>query len=201
MHGVDRYQQILRFTKIALPICALMLLSVMFLIAKTPNLNVALPYSDADVPIVLDGMRNARTTGVSDAGSVIDARAELVTPSDASVSMSVFKLDLTSADGAITNVTSYSAEFTNDGAQAWLRDNVVIRSSGGFSIFSDALRGDLDEDFLTSPETVSADGPFGDIKAGKMEMTLASNTQSSRIVFSNGVELTYLPSSAREKPE
>lgn len=188
----------MRLVKIALPLCAFMMLSVMFLLAKSPAANLALPYSNTDEPVILDGMRNARIVGVSDSGAEIDARASEITPDGAAASVKDFALDVTSPDGAQTRLSSDRAEISQNAERATFQDNARITTSGGFEITSDQFNADFNQDRISTPGSVSASGPFGQITAGAMDMTLSSSDQHSRIVFRHGVELVYLPLRARE---
>lgn len=188
----------MRLVKIALPLCAFMMLSVMFLLAKSPAANLALPYSNTDGPMILDGMRNARIVGVSETGTEIDARASEITPDGATASVKDFVLDVTSPDGAQTRLSSDLAEIGQNAQRATFRDHARITTSGGFDITSGQFDADFTKDRISTPGTVSASGPFGQITAGAMDMSLSSSDQHSRIVFRHGVELVYLPLRARE---
>lgn len=194
------YRRVARIIKVILPVTALAMMSVMFLAAKAPVSDLTLPYLDdsqgGDAPA---GMRGARTTGISDTGSIIETTADIVTLDGDFANLWGFDADITDRGGIASRVSSDQARATRDTSRIWLNGNAHLQTSQGIEVQSQAMEADFDRNQLRSPGQIDATAPFGTISAGKMDMQMADGSQNSRIVFSGGVEMLYQPQAAREQ--
>lgn len=186
--------------KVILPVMALAMLSVMFLAAKAPVSDLTLPYLEdgqgGDAPA---GMRDARTAGISDTGSSIEATATSVKMDGAFAELQDFAANITDRAGIASQVSSDNARATRDTTRVWLKGDARLRTSQGFDVQSQAMEADLTRNQVLSPGQIEATAPFGALTAGKMAMHMANGDQGGRIVFSGGVKLLYQPQAAREQ--
>jgi lipopolysaccharide export system protein LptC len=71
---------------------------------------------------------------------------------------------------------------------------VVITTSTGYELATEAMTAKLDRTSLTSDTTVTGHSPAGELTAGAMEITETSEGSGSYVlVLKNGVKLLYQP--------
>lgn len=200
---VDRYSRAVAWLKVALPLAALGILSTLFLLSRVVDPTQAIPFADTEVQ---ERLLNQRVSGPYYSGTTADGDqiafvAESVVtpngftgPSDAE---DVFvKIDL--VDGGTVEVTSLTASIDVAQDISDLTGEVVITTSTGYVVTSDAITARVTQLDIRSPETVFADTPAGDLVAGSMHLTTPEPDAPAQLFFTNGVKLIYLPKQVKD---
>ncbi len=194
---MDRYSRWVAVLKVALPLAALALLSTLFLLSRSVDPEATIPFAHKDV---VDRIRGQQVTGPVYTGVTRSGDELIVTASSASPAIGnapAGAVDLmariTRPDGATIQLNADRGTLDNDTDIAAFRDNVVITTSAGYVITTEALDAELKKIAATSPGEIRGTGPLGDFVAGQMQMSTKSDTGAVRILFKGGVKLIYDP--------
>lgn len=199
----DRYSRTVAWLKVALPLAALGLLSTLFLLSRVIDPTEAIPFADTEVQ---DRLLNQQVTGPYYSGATANGDqiafvADKVTSPNglggASRAEDVF-VKIQMANGTLVNVTSNSAAVNVAEDIANLDGNVVITTSQGYVMTSQALSARVTQLDVRSPDTVLATTPGGDLVAGSMHLTVPEPGAPAQLVFTNGVKLVYQPKEVRD---
>ncbi|MGC3937935.1 LPS export ABC transporter periplasmic protein LptC [Roseobacter sp. EG26] len=189
--------------KVALPLAALGLLSTLFLLARVVDPANSIPFADTEVQ---DRLLNQKVSGpyysgTTSNGDQIAFIAETVTSPNgvtgATQANDVFvKFDL--ANGTRLTVTSLkgAVDVANDTSN--LTGNVVITTSQGYRITTEALVARISSLNVVSPDTVLATTPGGELIAGSMELKSPKADAPAQLIFTNGVKLLYQPKQVKD---
>ena len=199
MATADRYSRVVLWLKVALPLAALAILSTLFFVAETLDPEAAIPYADVDVAKILREQGITRPTfgGVTEDGVAISLFAESIRPTEerqdrltGRTLMAV--LDLPS--GAQISIDSPIGIVDADTEEAILRGGAHLNSSTGYTIETEEIVTSISQASVVAPNTVTANGPPGEITAGQMELTRTETPEPSYLlVFKGGVRLIYTP--------
>ncbi len=194
----DRYSRIVAWLKVILPLAALGLLSTLFLLSRVIDPTEAIPFADTEVQ---DRLLNQQISGPYYSGTSADGDqiafvAEKVTSpgglGQASQAEDVF-VRIEMVGGTEIKVTSDAARVNIANDLANLIGNVVVTTSQGYVMTSQALSARVTVLNLRSPGTVLATTPGGDLVAGAMELSARESGGPAQLVFTNGVKLVYQP--------
>lgn len=196
MAGSQRntYSVIVSWAKIILPMVALGLLSTVFLFSRQIDPEGAIPFADVDLEARLREQRlskpNYATT--TDDGSALTIVAESAAPildgGGGTAENIVARLKRT--DGTTIDMTSDSGMIQGSKSLT-LTGNVAIDTSDGYSLRSDKMISAMNRTDITSPGPITGTGPFGDLQAGRMHLTVPENQDGILAVFEGGVRLIY----------
>ncbi len=198
----DRYSRVVGWLKILLPLLALGILSMLFLVSKDRDPDGTLPYSEVDVRELAREARIGRPaySGVTRDGTIITVSAATARP-DPEHEDGMLIDDLTAileSDGDVrTEVRGGSGRLDSGRDALMLFRDVRITTSTVYSITSDAIEIGLDQTWLESPGPVNAAAPFGSLTAGSLRLDRADDGDQT-LVFKNGVRLLYQPASLSE---
>ncbi len=192
--------------RIALPLVALGLLSMLFLLSREIDPSRALPYATVDAE---DLARDPRITAPRFTSAAPDGTALTLTAATVRIAAGAREtteaLDvdatLRAPDGAERWLSSNSATVDQAAGLLLLRGEVDLRDQAGHRLRSDLLEVALDRSHLVSPGPVTGTGPLGRIDAGAMvidhppsEAPDARPTElGSRMRFTGGVRLVHQP--------
>ncbi|MDW3223754.1 MAG: hypothetical protein R8G34_12855 [Paracoccaceae bacterium] len=200
---VDRYSRAVAWLKVVLPLAALGILSTLFLLSRVVDPTQSIPFADTEVQ---DRLLNQRVSGpyysgiTADGDQIAFIANSVVTPNGftgASDADDVFvKIDL--ADGGTVNVTSNAASIDVAKDISDLTGNVVITTSSGYVVTSEAITARVTELDVRSPDTVFADTPAGELVAGAMHLFTPEPNAPAQLNFTNGVKLIYLPKQVKD---
>jgi len=188
--------------KIALPLIALGILSTLFLVSSKVDPDAALPAAEVDIA---ERVREPRLTspiwsGMTGDGAALTVVADEARPegggtSGASVQTLRATLDL--PDGGQVSLVAERGRMQPDGLRMTVEGSVVVTTSAGYRIETEALEARLDQTGLRSDTTVTATGPAGRLTAGSMLLSEARERPGNYVlVFNGGVRLLYDPMSA-----
>jgi len=195
----NAYTRFITLAKIGLPLAALALLSTLFLISRNIDPTESIPYATVDVEELV---REPRVTapnysGVTTDGTAIAVQAETARPDPdnpdrASADVVTARLDF--ADGSSADIASAEGTVDTDEGLAYLEGGVVIDTSTGYRITTEALTTALERTSVVAESTVEATGPLGRLTAGRMQIDEDEEAPGQYVlVFKGGVKLVYEP--------
>ncbi len=197
---MDRHSRWVQFLKVLLPLAAILILSSVFLLSRSIDTNVSVPFSDQDIGERLTDQVVTRPDykGVTRKGEGIRVEArrasqsgELETPTASEV-QGRFEL---SSGGEIT-LESNTGMIRPDKNTATFVGDVVITSTDGTEITTDLLNTARDEIRGDAPGEVHGTGILGNISAGGMTFGTEKKDGPVHIIFTDGVKLIYDPEKA-----
>lgn len=193
------YSRSVFVAKLVLPLVAIALLSTVFLLAKRPNPEDAIPFASVDVA---ERAREQRLTaprfsGESEDGATFSLTAEAARPDPTNprrmradaVSLAV---DGLRGDGTL-HVRATAGAIDTERRHLRLLGDVSVRSSLGFVMRTDALMTAFDTFEVTSPGEVRGTTPFGSLVAGRMRLGREGEGDRQLLLFEGGVDLLYEP--------
>lgn len=199
MKKQNLHSRIIFTAKLALPILAVLLLSMLFLLADRPDPAAAIPYATVNIE---ERAREQRLTAPRFSGQSADGAAfSLVADAAKPERGNPRKMDAEglslAVDGLQGNHTlhikaAFGAVDTERG-DVQLLGNVTLRSSIGFVLNTDALLAGFREFDLVSPGDIKGLSPFGTLTAGAMRLGTDLESGRQQMLFENGVRLLYTP--------
>lgn len=183
---------IVRGLRVVLPLAALAILSMLFLLARNPSPDIAIPYVDPEGGDLAQrtGMTAPRFAGVTPDGARYTLSAARAVPDGDEGAASVVALDWRAADGTAAELRAGHAAL-QDGT-IHMTDDVRMTTSAGWVLTAPAIDADTDASLITAPSVVQAAGPFGTVEAGGA--VLARNEAGEHVLDLNGgVRLIYDP--------
>lgn len=184
--------------KIVLPLAALGILSTLFLFSGEFDPGETVPITTIDLQQRAEdqGATNATFAGVTRSGDEVLLLTERSRPSAENPRVFIAEDVLAEyrlTSGAQIDVTSRHGEMNQSSNTAALSGNVLMRTTTGYTITTDALNTQFDELFAESPGPVAGQAPAGDISAGRMVLEHNDETGTSHLRFTDGVKLVYEP--------
>ncbi len=185
------YSRLVAWLKIVLPLAALALLSTMFLLSRGYDTPTTLPFADVDVDELAKEQRvqSPNYSAMTRDGSAILVTAETARP-DLTNRDLILAADLhaviETAAGVTYDLVADRGRIDNETSLARLIGNVVVETSRGFVLTTEALTTSLEQTDLESDADVLITGDRGTIEAGKMILT-----GGSHLVFKDGVKVVY----------
>lgn len=199
MTTADTYSRTVRWLKVALPLAALAILSTLFFVAETLDPDAAIPYADVDVERLLreQGVSKPAFGAVTEDGVAISMSADSVRPGAEQrdrLTGTSLKANLTWPSAAQIDIISPTGIMDMSVGQAILQGGAVLKSSNGYTVRSDQIIADFEQARAVAETTITADGPAGEITAGRMELIRQTNADGGYLlVFKDGVRLLYQP--------
>lgn len=194
----NTHSRLVAWAKIALPMAALALLSILFLLADRIDPSAAIPYAQVDVEELA---REPRVTapefaGLTEDGAALSVTAETARPDPDGgdgASAALLSAHLETASGLVADLTATSGRIDPVQGRVTFADGVRIDTSTGYRLTTDRLEALTDRSDLTAPGAVQAEAPFGTIEAGAMTLTSDDGGVTHQLVFKGGVKLLYRP--------
>lgn len=184
------------WAKIILPLCALGLLSTLFLFARGTNEPDELALAAVEA-IARDQRVNApEFSGLTDEGAavVISAKSAQPDPSDdQTVNFAEMQMRMDNPDGSYLEVSSTRGAFDQRAEIAEFLGLARAQTSSGYQMETVGLIAELDTGVVTSTGVLEVRGPLGELTAGKLTYWVANDTQKTRVLFTEGVRLLYTP--------
>lgn len=187
--------------KIALPVLALAVLSMLFLLARSVDPDRFLPYSKVEVEELAREQRmgGAEVTGVTSDGAAVVVRADVarpgfgVSPATADNVTATY----TANDGFRADISADAGKFEDGADLLTLDGNVRVQTSDGITVTSEQMIADMEATRVTSPVATTVVAPYGRIDAGNMVLDRAGGQGTEVLVFKGGVRLVYEPESGQ----
>lgn len=187
--------RVVRLLRVVLPLAALALLSVLFLLGrKSETVEPAIPYAQGSAEDLgrSPGIGSPEYTTVTPEGASVTlraARAALGNGGADGGTASALVLDWRARDGLMIELTSPFAQ-TQD-TTIRLEGGVRMALSSGWVMRGPSFEADTAADTLRADETVHVTAPFGELEAGTM---LIHPSETGQVLELNeGVRLLYRP--------
>ena len=193
------YSRIVGILRVVLPLVALVLLSLVFLLARTVDPTQAISNAEIDVE---DRARDPRLSGAHFAGVTEDGAAlTIVAETARSDPGAAMRLEVTGLDLRLegqNGETMYAAstQGTIDRGRGTftMTGGLDLVASPGYELHTEALNGLLDSTRIRAPGPVQGAAPAGILSAGNMELRVNSRDGAGYLlVFGGGVRLNYQP--------
>lgn len=187
--------RIVRWLRVILPLAALVILSLLFLVARDPEPGGSLPYAEGRLDDLAraPGITAPEFSTVTPAGAAVTLSAATARPADGAEDAgeaSDLALHWRAPDGLVLTASAASAQL--DGPRIALVGDVDLRLSSGWQLTAPRLDADTDEDLLTAPGELAVTAPFGTLTAGAMRLSRAPDGQPV-LELNRGVRLLYRP--------
>jgi lipopolysaccharide export system protein LptC len=193
------YSRLVGWLKIVLPLTALAILSTLFLLARTPDIERTIPYAEVDVDALAREPRISAPdySGVATDGTALQVSATTALPdptNPARFTADELAARIDTTDGGSIRLRSLTGEVDTEAGTASLSGDVVIETPTGYAIRTDGFTVRLDATQSESLGPVDVTTPFGHLSAGRFALVrTAEDGQSHVLVFSGGVNLIYDP--------
>lgn len=193
----DRHSRIVAVLKVVLPLGALVLLSMVFLISRSIDPERAVEMATVDIESLVREPRitDARFAGVLDDGAALTVRAETAR-ADPDRGL---RLDLSGVLGTLRTETGRMAEFAAEGGILDQPNNLLsmdgdvsFSSDGEYVLRMDRMTAALDRTILHGVGDVEGRAPAGALRADAMTLREAEDGADSYVlVFRGAVKLIY----------
>lgn len=192
----DAYSRFVAAAKVALPLGALVLLSTLFIFSGEVDPTQSVPYREFDVETILreQRLKSPIYDGVTDAGEAVNlvAARAIPDPNDAErTEFSEMTARLMTGDIETLKVEANLGEVNNGQDIAILTGGTRTTTDDGIIALTETLTASLVKTYAESAGEVTATGPFGNLKAGKMIITRPSKEDDQLIIFQDGVTVLY----------
>lgn len=194
----NRYSRLVIWLKIVLPIVGLVLLSLLFLIARpATDVQSTIPYAKVEIDEIIADQRISAPTysGVTADGDAIEFNAKSAAPNPDkpdSITSEEISARIYLESGTAISLTAPQARVDGPTQTARLSGGVKVSTSTGMMARTDAITTLLETATLVTDGPVKATTSLGQISAG--QMTLIQQSRGVHVlVFQNGVRVIYKP--------
>ena len=171
---LKRYSQKVRWMKIALPIGALVLIGLIFLVGK--DRGAVIDLEDASNAALLGAglkLENPRFAGTTDDGDpfVVTARSALpdgAMPDRIDLEQPAGEVRL--GDGMTVKVNATDGQMFRKDEKLNLTGDVTLTTSNGYEAATDRVEMDLAAKTAIAPGPIEANGPRGSIRADRLKV-------------------------------
>jgi len=187
---------IVAWLRVILPLTALAILSVLFLLGRKPDPEASIPYADVDPRELAERQAVTSPTyaGVTEDGAQLSISAAEARPGaeQGDGLAQAVRMTLRAQDGRAADVSAGTAALEGD--QVRLGEGVRMTTADGWVLTAPELRASTGEGRLVSDEEVNVLAPFGDMTAGRMELRPSGEGSGDHVLdLSGGVRLIYRP--------
>jgi lipopolysaccharide export system protein LptC len=194
MLGDDNlYSKFVGFLKITLPLAALALMSTVFLFARAPTQDSAVPYAEIEEIAREPHLSGAQVSGVADDGSVIQLTAETARPLGDVLLVETMFASIDVVNGIHIDIRAGRGEINNATRIARLTGLARIETSNGYEMETAGITANLTTGQITSDGALEIQAPFGSLTAGQMIIETPEGMGGQVMLFQNGVRLVYTP--------
>ena len=191
--STNLYSQFVGFLKIILPLAALALMSTVFLFARAPSQENAIPYAEIEALAQEPRLSGAQLSGVTEDGSVIELTARTTRPAGDVISADALAAGIDTADGVRIDIRAGGGEIDNTARVARLTGLAHMQTSNGFEMEAAGFAADLETGRITSDGALEVQSPFGALTAGQLVIETPDGASGQVMLFQNGVRLVYTP--------
>ena len=190
------YSQVVGWAKILLPLCAIGLLSTLFLLARSTTEPNEIVLEQVEAIAREQRLSAPEFSGLTDDGAVIVISASTARPDTTrpdTISIDDVRLRMDNADGSNVEVTATMGEIDGRAGIASLLGLARLVTSSGYEMETNGLIAELDTGLVTTDGLLEIHAPFGQLTAGKVTFQMASEGISQEMLFTDGVRLLYTP--------
>ncbi|WP_170755374.1 LPS export ABC transporter periplasmic protein LptC [Ruegeria lacuscaerulensis] len=197
---MDSHSRMVQFLKVLLPLVAIVMLSTVFLLSRSIETDVKVPFTQRDIEERLADQIVTRPNyrGTTRKGEEVQIEAIQATQgTENSVpTASEFSGRLGLSNGGIITLDSNSGMIRPDKNTATFIGDVVITTTDGIEVTTNMLNTALDEIRGDTPGQVNGTGVIGNFSAGRMTFGTEKKDGPVHIIFTDGVKLIYEPKRA-----
>ena len=197
MRGDDNlYSAVVGWAKIILPLCALGLLSTLFLFARGQNEPVDIAFSEVQAIAREQRLSAPRFSGVTDDGAILSVSARTATPDSSrpdAITIDDIALKMDNPGGSSLEVTATTGEIDGRAQIARLTGLARLQTSSGFEMETNGLTASLKTGIVTSDGLLEIRAPFGELTAGQVTFEVSAEDSGQQMLFTEGVRLLYVP--------
>ena len=197
MRGDDNlYSAVVGWAKIILPLCALGLLSTLFLFARGQNEPVDIAFSEVQAIAREQRLSAPRFSGVTDDGAILSVSARTATPDSSrpdAITIDDIALKMDNRGGSSLEVTATTGEIDGRAQIARLTGLARLQTSSGFEMEANGLTASLKTGIVTSDGLLEIRAPFGELTAGQVTFEVSAEDSGQQMLFTEGVRLLYVP--------
>lgn len=191
---------IVGWLKIILPLGALALLSTLFLFARSPaNHQQTIPIAQIEEIAKEQQITAPQFSGVTDDGSVIAVQATSAKPDPENTNallVESLSIDMNASDGTDLQISSGMSILDTSAQTARLNGLSRVITSTGYTMETNGISADLKTGDIVSDGRLAIQAPFGDLTAGKVQITISKDGTGQQMLFTQGVRLLYTPQQA-----
>lgn len=197
MRNADNlYSQFIGWSKILLPLTALALLSTLFLLARAPGEQSAVPVAEISEIAQEQRISKPAFSGIADDGSVIHVSANTAKPTPDnpnSITIDNLKITADATDGSNLEITALNGAFDNDTRTVTMDGLARLTTSTGYSMETNGLIADMNSGEINSIGPLEIRAPFGHLTAGHVTIKTSTDDTGQQMLFTQGVRLLYQP--------
>lgn len=187
--------RIVALLRVILPLAALALLSVLFLLGRKPDPEASIPYADVD-PRDLAARQvvtDPSYAGVTRDGAQISVTGDEVVPGkNGDASASAVRMTLRARDGRAADVSAGAAALNGD--QVRLGQGARMTTADGWVLTAPEFLASTIAGTVVSEREVNVLAPFGTLTAGRAELKPLGDGSGDHVLdLSGGVRLIYRP--------
>lgn len=195
----DGMLRIIGFLKVVLPLAALVLLSLVFLLARSVDPSRALPLARVDVE---DLARDPRVSSATYAGETADGAALTVmarvmrTDPEGVMRLDAegIEAEIVTADGARTTFAAETGWLDRGSGNVGLSGGVAIEAAPGYSLHATEVVAALDRTHAEATGGVAGQAPAGALSARRLSVRADPASEDRYVLVFNGdVRLLYHP--------
>lgn len=190
------YSAVVGWAKIILPLCALALLSTLFLFSRGQNEPTDIAFSEVQAIAREQRLSAPRFSGVTDDGAVLSISARTAKPdpnAPDTVNIDGMLLRMDNPSGSHLTVTATEGELDGRARVARFLGLARLETSSGFEMETNGLIAELDTGIVTSDGLLEIHAPFGELTAGQVTFQVSAENTGQQMLFTNGVRLLYEP--------
>ena len=184
--------RIVAWLRVLLPLAALVILSTLFLLSRSPNPDDAIPYADVDAEALARDPRMTRQIRRGHRwGAAVTLTAERATPAQSDTGAAeTLRMTWRAPEGLAADLTAPRGEV--DGQSVRLSGGVRVTTSDGWAMTVPQVDSDLRADLITGTGGLTAFAPLGRIDANSME--ISRDDEGAHVLnLSGDVRLVYQP--------
>jgi len=203
----NAYSRLISATKVILPLLALGILSMLFVLSQPNRDGEPLRFvkDEAAAASREEHLAQPDYRSVTDSGGALRLKAADLRPvpeTDGRYAGTDLEGWIDGLRGRAYALSSETGELDEADGLAWLRGNVRVIQSDGHTALSDEVEISTDLTRLVSPGPVHAFGPTGTLDADSMEMRGQPDLGSGTVtVFRGNVRLLYDPKDPEPEPK
>ena len=185
--------RIVRWLRVILPLAALAILSVLFLIARAPETG-PIPYAEGRLEDLAraPGMTAPQFSTVTPGGATVTLTAAAAVPEASGETGTARDIALDWRERGGLTLTLSAAEAAVKGGHLSFSGDVDLRLSSGWRLAAARIEADTETEVLTAPDAVAVTAPFGELTAGAMRLSRAADGRQV-LELNRGVRLIYRP--------